>query len=278
MTKTNFKPGDNLTAQFMNDLQDAVINASDTSLKKYVVSELPEKSTMFDFENDTPLFTVPSINTTVKGVSETVTDTENGGHYQSVSIDENATIGSTANVYSKLDFSEITKGATELTIEFDFQYTTNGRIRIALADLDIVNAQDNADIRYNTDGIAFDIFSSSNNQFIVSGSSGIRPSFFGTWLHVKCEIDFSEQTAAYTVYNKSNESDRISDTVDFRGDCTQVTGIALYTWLKGDKVYFDNIKITASFNIDENGLYVVRNEDGRKVYIYENGEAVLISG
>ena len=261
---------------------DATLEKEKTENK--VVTSLPSTQAFYNFDNNTALFSVPSIGETVKGISETVADEENDGYYQRVcstgAEGASTTIGSTANVYSQFDFASITANATDMTIEFDFQYVINGRIRLALCDLDIINGLSNSDIRYNTSGIAIDLFSTSNSRFQINSEGNTRTSFFGAWLHGKFEIDFITKTVKYTIFVKDNESDSITGTANFRDvNCSKVTGIALYTWFADDTILFDNIKIVSRINVSENTLYIIKNEIGiYQTYKYIDGEPVLLAG
>ena len=263
--------------------------AADATLEKEktenkVVTSLPSTQAFYNFDNNTALFSVPSIGEAVKGISETVADEENDGYYQRVcstgAEGASTTIDSTANVYSQFDFASITANATDMTIEFDFQYVINGRIRLALCDLDIINGLSNSDIRYNTSGIAIDLFSTSNSRFQINSEGNTRTSFFGAWLHGKFEVDFITKTVKYAIFVKDNESDSITGTANFRDvNCSKVTGIALYTWLADDTILFDNIKIVSRINVSENTLYIIKNESGiYQTYKYIDGEPVLLAG
>lgn len=261
---------------------DATLEKEKTESK--VVTSLPSTQAFYNFDNNTALFSVPSIGETVKGISETAADEENDGYYQRVcstgAEGASTTIGSTANVYSQFDFASITANATDMTIEFDFYYERNGRMRLALCDLDIINELSNSDIRYNTNGVTIDLFSNSNSRFQVNGEGSTRTSFFGAWLHGKFEVDFITKTVKYTIFVKDNESDSITGTANFRDvNCSKVTGIALYTWLADDTILFDNIKIVSRINVSENTLYIIKNESGiYQTYKYIDGEPVLLAG
>lgn len=261
-------------------VEDVVNNKTET----VVVTSLPSTQESYNFENNIPLFSAPSIGETVKGISETVRDTENDGYYQRVcstgAEGASTTIGSTSNVYSQLKFSNIAENATDMTIELDFQYVNNGRIKLALCELDVINELSNSDIRYNTSGVAIDLFSNSESRFQVNGNGNTRTSFFGAWLHGKFEIDFMAKTVKYTIFVKDNESDSITGTIKFRDpNCNKVTGIAIYTWLADDTILFDNIKIVSRVNVAESALYILEYGNGTyQTYKYINGEPVLLAG
>ena len=263
-----------------NVVEDVVNNKTET----VVVTSLPSTQESYNFENNIPLFSAPSIGETVKGISETVRDTENDGYYQRVcstgAEGASTTIGSTSNVYSQLKFSNIAENATDMTVEFDFQYVNNGRIKLAICDLDVINELSNSDIRYNTSGVVIDLFSNSDSRFQVNGNGNTRTSFFGAWLHGKFEIDFMAKTVKYTIFVKDNESDSITGTINFRDpNCSKITGIALYTWLANDTILFDNIKIVSRVNVAENTLYILEDSNGTyQTYKYINGEPVLLAG
>ena len=263
-----------------NVVEDVVNNKTET----VVVTSLPSTQESYNFENNIPLFSAPSIGETVKGISETVVDEENGGYYQRVcstgAEGASTTIGSTSNVYSQLKFSNIAENATDMTIELDFQYVNNGRIKLALCDLDVINELSNSDIRYNTSGVVIDLFSNSDSRFQVNGNGNTRTSFFGAWLHGKFEIDFMAKTVKYTIFVKDNESDSITGTINFRDpNCSKITGIALYTWLANDTILFDNIKIVSRVNVAESALYILEDGNGTyQTYKYINGEPVLLAG
>jgi len=243
------------------------------------VDSLPESKATYDFEDKTPLFTIPVISTSAKGTSTVITDKDTttgiSNSYQSVKVSDDARIGTNSNVLSEFDFSDTTQNATSTTVEFDFQYVNNGRMRIALMDLDVQNTK-SGNFRWDYDGIAVDIFSNSNNRIQVNEKSYTRTTFFGAWLHAKFIIDFATKTVEYSIVNDSDASNSISGTTDFHGDCTRVTGIAVYTWLAGDEMYIDNISIYSRIVPNENTWYIVETDNGTKVYRYSNNEAVEV--
>lgn len=250
-----------------------------SKLESRVVSALLSNSASYDFEDEVSVFTVPVIGTAVKGVSSVATDDENGNRYQSVGTGT-GTIGGDASVYSEFAFPDnLTSGATDITIELDFMYSKNGRMRIAFADLGVLGKLSNSAIRWNTDGIAFDFFSNQSNVFQINGKGSAHASFFGAWLHAKLVFDFSTNKVTYEVYLKSDETDKLSGTVEFHGDCSEVNGIAMYTWQTSDYVYYDNISITARIGAEENTRYLIPNgNSGYDEYQYIDGQPICVSG
>lgn len=93
------------------------------------------------------------------------------------------TIGGNDIVYSELDFSNLTNGASHVTVEFDFKMNENKRMRVVIGDLDILRSITGA-TKYESIGIAADLFSAgSGYSFLIGGQGGTHASFFGTWLH-----------------------------------------------------------------------------------------------
>lgn len=266
------------SSECIKELQEQTTALDNTKYEKMLVSELPTISKTYDFEDKQTVFSIPSISSTVKGISDIVSYADGSGYYQRLcstgAPGASATIGSSAIVYSDFDISELTQGAKSAAIEFDFQLATNGRIRIAIADISHTR-QLTGSTKYDTNGIAVDIFSTSNNQFQINSKGGAHASFFGTWLHAKFNIDFEAKKVEYVVTNKANTSDAISGIVDFKGDCTQITGIAVYTWLADDNAYFDNISITSRVGeVRENVRYIVKKDDIYEEYQYIDGKPV----
>lgn len=259
-------------------------NSSDLSsegyLKRRIVGTLPSVPVMYDFEDGLPRFTIPMINGDIKGVSEILED-ESDNKYQSVcstgAEGASTTIVSSSVVYSELDLSAVSSGSSEVVIEFDFKMQRNGRMRAAIGDLETLR-KITGDTKYETDGIAADIFSNADNTFQICGSGGAHESFFGAWLHCRFEINVAAQSVKYSVTNREDASDTQMGTADFRGACDGITGIALYTWLADDTVCFDNIKILTAgeIDIDERAIYIVKKEDVCCFYIYMDGSPVLI--
>lgn len=261
-------------------------NVSDIELKGYlkrqIVGTLPSVPVIYDFEDGQARFTVPKLRTAAKGVSEILED--NGNKYQSVcstgAAGTSTTIGSNSIVYSEMDLSSIIGAESSFILEFDFKMNSNGRMRISIGDLNTLR-EITGDTKYNTNGIAADIFSASNSTFQICGSGDVHESFFGVWLHCKFEIDTNTKTVNYSVKNSSDETDTQSASVDFRGSCNSVTGIALYTWLADDAVCFDNIKIhgfSEINEIDDRTIYLVKKDNVYLEYIYIDGIPVQIGG
>lgn len=249
-------------------------------LKRQIVGTLPSVPVIYDFEDGQARFTVPKIDAAAMGTSEIIED-ETGNKYQSIcstgAPGASAIIGSNSLVYSEMDLSSVIGTESSFTLEFDFKMNSNGRMRVSIGNLDILRRLTGAS-KYDMNGIAADIFSSTGNAFQICGSGSTHESFFGVWLHCRFEIDASAQSVKYSVTNREDASDTQMGTAEFRGACDGITGIALYTWLADDTVCFDNIKIlTASENdIDERTIYIVKKEDVCCFYIYMDGSPVLI--
>lgn len=252
----------------------------DGYLKKKIVGALPSRSAVFNFDDGKPLFKVPVMGSNTKGISEILTD-DDGNMYQSVcstgALGVSMTIGSNDIVYSEFDTSNLTTGASHITLEFDFKMNENKRMRVAIGDLDILRSVTGS-TKYETVGIAADMFSSGSYTFLINGQGGTHASFFNAWLHCKFVIDFNAGTVQYSVFNKSNEADALSATVNFSNKCSEVTGIALYTWLADDTVCFDNIEIAAEIDedADERTMYIIPEGDVFAGYLYIDGKPVCI--
>lgn len=263
---------------------DKKANSADLSsegyLKRRIVGTLPSVPVIYDFEDGIPRFTAPMLGGGVKGVSNILED-ESGNKYQSVcstgAEGASATIGASSVVYSELDLSAVTGGFSDIVIEFDFKMQRNGRMRAAIGDLETLR-KITGDTKYETDGIAADIFSNADNAFQICGSGGAHESFFGAWLHCRFEIDVGARSVKYSVTNSADAADVQSGTADFRGTCGGVTGMALYTWLADDTVCFDNIKVTVLDGADDRTVYIVKNDNVCSEYIYIDGSPVRIGG
>ena len=252
---------------------------NDGYLKKKIVGALPSRQIVYDFEDNKPIFTVSKIGSTVKGVSEIITDM--GSKYHRIcstgAAGASTTIGSSSIVYSELDLSSLTENADNIIMEFDFMYDHNGRMRVSIGDLAILRTLTGA-TKYETAGIAADIFSTAGNVFQINGTGSAHESFFCAWLHCRFEFDLSAKTVKYSVAVKDNTADNLSGTVSFKGSCDKITGIALYTWLVNDTVCFDNIEITSNLDegIDERTLYIIAENGAFAEYIYIDGKPVLL--
>lgn len=253
---------------------------ADGYLKKKIVGALPSRQIVYDFENNKPIFNVPKIGSTVKGLSEIITSTDGSKYHRICSTGAagaSTTIGSSSIVYSELDLSALTANADNVIMEFDFMYEHNGRMRVSIGDLDVLRTLSGA-TKYETAGIAADIFSTAGNVFQINGTGSVHESFFGAWLHCHFEFDLSAKTVKYSMAAKDNTADSLSGAVTFRGECDKITGIALYTWLASDTVCFDNIEITTTLNegIDERTLYIIAENSAFAEYIYINGKPVCL--
>ena len=106
---------------------------------------------------------------------------------------------------------------------------------------------------------------------------GTTQSFsFDVWLHLKFVINVSERSIEYTISE--------GDTVQFTGtskffndEASKVNGIELYTYVNNAVIDFDNLDISANYDVDEGVLYIVKGEDGCKLYMYEDAVAIEVS-
>lgn len=250
-------------------------------LKRQIVGTLPSVPVIYDFEDGQARFTVPKIDAAENGTSEIIED-ETGNKYQSIcstgAEGASVTIGSNSIVYSELDLSSILNNANNILLEFDFKMNLNGRIRVSIGNLDIIR-KISGSTKYEMNGIAADLFSNTGKVFEICGSGSVHDSFFGQWIHCKFEFDVRSKTVKYTVTNKSISSDTQSGTATFRGVCDNITGIALYTWLADDTACFDNISIIVrdgADEIDDRTIYIIKEDEKYKEYIYINGNPVLL--
>lgn len=248
-------------------------------LKRQIVGTLPSVPVIYDFEDGQARFTVPKIDAAEKGTSEIIED-ETGNKYQSIcstgAPGASAIIGSNSLVYSEMDLSSVIGTESSFTLEFDFKMNSNGRMRVSIGNLDILRRLTGAS-KYDMNGIAADIFSSTGNAFQICGSGSTHESFFGVWLHCKFKIDVNAKTVNYSVTNNEDETDTQSASVSFRGSCNSITGIALYTWLADDTVCFDNIIVrTGGNDIDEHTIYIVNDGKVYCEYIYNDNIPILL--
>lgn len=251
---------------------------SEGYLKRQVIGTLPNVPRIFDFEDGKAQFSVPVIGGTVKGIS--AVDEESGNKYQRIcstgAAGASSTIGASSIVYSELDLSDELRGLTRFNMSFDVLFVNNGRMRVSIGELSTLR-QKNGDTKYEPDGIAFDLFSSTSNTFYINGSGGVHESFFGKWLHCDIEFNAKDRTLSCSVAAKDDPTDIIQAETSYRSEC-DVTGIVLYTWLADDTVCFDNIKITNLCDAEENMIYYVKNGNDLSEYIYVDGAPISVGG
>lgn len=255
---TNTEPN---TAKFFDY---TVMNADGTipreripmSINRYDVSALPSKSQTYDFSDGVSKF-----------VASNRSSVEVQDGVQLINIAANA--GNTGqHGRADLDISGLTTTATEIIVEYDVFYD-GGRW-----DIGFVNTAQrpgsSAGTTYDTAGVAFYTgMTDSLNNFYINGVNQYDTTLNNTWYHVKVDINMTAKIVAYTI-SVGNEV-KFDGTAEIPDGISVVNGIEVYSWTQGT-IKFDNIKINALYDVDENGLYVT--DDGQ--YIYKDGEPVRV--
>ena len=226
------------------------------SINRYDVSALPSKSQTYDFSDGVSKF-----------VASNRSSVEVQDGVQLINIAANA---GNAGQHGRadLDISGLTTTATEIIVEYDVFYD-GGRW-----DIGFVNTAQrpgsSAGTTYDTAGVAFYTgMTDSLNNFYINGVNQYDTTLNNTWYHVKVDINMTAKTVAYTI-SVGNEV-KFDGTAEIPDGISVVNGIEVYSWTQGT-IKFDNIKINALYDVDENGLYVT----GEGQYIYKDGEPVRV--
>lgn len=258
------------------DLIEAKQELEKTKLSYQVVDTLPSIPLTFDFEDEKSLFSIPKQGTSARGAA--TIEVEDGTHIQK--IVSSGSKSSTGVVYSSMKFGNVAE-AKSMTIDFDYKCDKNGRMRIVLGDvdyLDNLNASNNNNVKYNYSNIAIDIFNNANDHILVNSADTITNSaMFGVWLHAKIQVDFATKKAVYSIVSKSNSSNRMSGSVEFRDkSLMKINGIAIYTWV-AESICFDNIIVSYTVDNSEYTRYIVPNGSGGYYeYTYVDNVPVMI--
>lgn len=240
----------------------------DNALRPLLVARLPSMSKSYDFEDGLSRFYAQH-----KCSAFIKKDEKSDNLYQAITA-TSGSIGASENALARLDFSNITSGATDVTVEFDVCFVENGRWRISLCDLS--ERQELETVRYDTTGVATELASAGVYQFQIHDANIKNRVFFGDWLNCRFVIDFENNHVDYTIRNKAGLVAHTGGGTLRDADCSRVTGIELYTWLQNDEIWFDNIVVTARAAADERTVYLVADGDSYAQYIYVQGKPVRL--
>ena len=247
----------------IKDKDGNLVNVNDNLLlnvvNRYNVDSLPSSSVTYDFSDGVTKFVNDSVQ---QRFSFSVSDGA-----QVLEANEN-----TGNAYARayLDFSSISNDATTLVVEYDTKYD-GGRWNIGLVELSKRPGTSNM-LDYDTTGVVYYAgINDSLNQYYINGSTTFDTSLNNVWVHTKLNINMITRTVNYNI--SSNGMTNYTGQTIYNSDITTIDGLEVYTWIQGT-AYIDNIKITASYSVDENGLYIT--PDGE--YIYKDGEPKKIGG
>ena len=247
----------------IKDKDGNLVNVNDNLLlnvvNRYNVDSLPSSSVTYDFSDGVTKFVNDSVQ---QRFSFSVSDGA-----QVLEANEN-----TGNAYARayLDFSSISNDATTLVVEYDTKYD-GGRWNIGLVELSKRPGTSNM-LDYDTAGVVYYAgINDSLNQYYINGSTTFDTSLNNVWVHTKLNINMITRTVNYNI--SSNGMTNYTGQTIYNSDITTIDGLEVYTWIQGT-AYIDNIKITASYSADENGLYIT--PDGE--YIYKDGEPKKIGG
>ena len=247
----------------IKDKDGNLVNVNDNLLlnvvNRYNVDSLPSSSVTYNFSDGVTKFVNDSVQ---QRFSFSVSDGT-----QVLEASEN-----TGNAYARayLDFSSISNDATTLVVEYDTKYD-GGRWNIGLVELSKRPGTSNM-LDYDTAGVVYYAgINDSLNQYYINGSTTFDTSLNNVWVHTKLNVNTITRTVSYSI--SSNGMTNYTGQTIYDSDITTIDGLEVYTWIQGT-AYIDNIKITASYSADENGLYIT--PDGE--YIYKDGEPKKIGG
>ena len=189
------------------------------------------------------------------------------------------TAGNAANAYAfaYLDFSDMSAGATKLTVEFDSKID-NSRWFIGLSDLS-QRPGSSSRATYDGTGVVFHHGTKDGTYFYINITNTRKTTYFNTWVHTVVTIDFEEKSVTYKL-TTSSLTDTLTGTIDFNdASVEQVTGLELYSYVNEQTAFIGDIKISAKFGdeTDERTIYIIRENDGSYAhYIYIDNKPVLV--
>lgn len=176
--------------------------------------------------------------------------------------------GTSSVASSYMDLSEYTEGAKNINISFDMHIPYQSRSCVALVDklLRGSNYGGSSGNTYSSTGDIFTVIGEKNGRLNINEKSSIGSSIgsnlvFATeevdssgnavndmkWAHYNISIDFESKSLSYTVSEyEGTEIYKTSSGTEFADpSCTSLSGIEVYSWLKGEQLSLDNLYIKA---------------------------------
>lgn len=261
-----------VTPYDLQSIKNDISKLNESKLSYKFVESLPTEPMIYNFEDGVSRFSIPKQGEKSLGKS-TIDTNSTGEKYQAITT-ENAKSASGV-VYSSMRFGDL-PDSSQFNVEFDYKMKQNGRHRIVICDVSTVDEVENTLLKKNSLGVAVDIYSNRGNILEVNGKETVNANFFGEWMHVNLNIDFSEKTVQYEIALLNNANDKISGTTNFKDEnLDKITGIAVYTWI-ADEIDFDNISIIAKSAETKNMRYLVKTNSGYSEYMYADDIPVCI--
>lgn len=240
-------------------------SAARDAVRLCVLNNLPTSSKAFDFGTETAFYAIERCSAALTA--------ENGESFVTITSASNA-----GNKYAlaHLDFSDVSGNADKSVIEFDTRIN-GGRWLIAFADLS-KRPGASSKSSYDNTGTAFYFGTKDGTNLSINGELVWHPEAINAWIHIKAVIDCKRRRLEYSITLRDNGAVAAAGTIAFSDmGCSVVTGIELYSWTQS-VIDVDNVRITASSNINENNLYLVGSGNTYNLYIYHNGTPILIGG
>lgn len=205
-------------------------------------------TTTYDFEDDKPIFTADSrISVAVES---------NTGLNSKVVAFTNAKNAANAYSFAHYDFSDLVKGASKVTVSFDYYNTKGGYGIVSLGDATTRGTTGGSSKQtYNGTGALFRIGSNKNYALINSSEILSQSTYCDQWLKVSVTVDNDYKTLSYTV--KKNDGTVLTEETNagYYNEANSCSQIDVFGYINSNKmVMIDNLSITSE--IDESRKYV----------------------
>lgn len=232
---------------------------------KYILEALPYSEKKYTFDDNVNAFV------SKERCSVTIGNDAEKGNCQSIQIAANA-----GNKYglAQMDLTAISQNATKLVIEYD-SMIDGGRYFISLVDL-AKRPGTSHSMNFDSVGVAFSHGTKDGRNYYVNGVNNWHSELINSWLHIKLTVDMKKLSIHYEISNMDGVVLMSGDMPNEKTPFT-ITGLEVYSWTAGTAL-FDNIRVAAFYDIDENGLYFIKNESGSyNLYTYINESMIKIN-
>lgn len=149
------------------------------------------------------------------------------------------------------DFSDISKGADRVEVEFDSQIESGSRYWVSLYDAANrgTEAAGSSKSTYNTDYLIYSAGTGDGTYYYANGTSVSNA--FGNMVHTSVTVDFNTDKVSYTVTSSAGTKLLEKSEQDFYNlekKAEECTGIEFYTWQNNAVAKIDNLSVKAYVN------------------------------
>lgn len=219
-----------------------------------ITANAKTNSVSFNFEDSNAVFTADSRITAAIEANETL-----GSNVLGFTCASNAQNGYS---FAHYDFSDIVKGATSTTIEFDYYNTQGGRAILTLGDASVRGTTGGSSkATYSNTGAAFYLGSNKTNSMVNSETLALAD-YTNKWMHVSVTVDETVNKYSYSITSGDSTLKSGTDIAFAASDAADVTQIDLFGYINSSHcAMIDNLSITAT--LPDSAMYdVTYNVEG----------------